>query len=101
MFLKSGGRSQWPRGLMHERSSPAGTLGSWVRIPLDAWIFVCVYFVFLLFCVVAALRRAVQIALLTVSTIKKLKKRPRSKRLYSHRKEEEEKEETWRNALTR
>jgi hypothetical protein len=27
-------RSQWPRGLRHELSSPAPTLGSWVRIPL-------------------------------------------------------------------
>jgi hypothetical protein len=28
-------------------SSPARTLGSWVRIPLKAWMFVCVYSVFL------------------------------------------------------
>jgi hypothetical protein len=41
-------RSQW-----HEPSSHAGTLGSWVRIPLEAWMSVCVYSVF-----VAALRRA-------------------------------------------
>jgi hypothetical protein len=27
-------RSQWPRGLSHELSSPAPTLRSWVRIPL-------------------------------------------------------------------
>jgi hypothetical protein len=27
-------RSQWPRNLRHEHSSPAQTLGSWVRIPL-------------------------------------------------------------------
>jgi hypothetical protein len=27
--------SQWPRGLRHEPSSPARTLGSCVRIPLD------------------------------------------------------------------
>jgi hypothetical protein len=26
--------SQWPRGLSYEPSSPARTLGSWVRIPL-------------------------------------------------------------------
>jgi hypothetical protein len=51
-------RSQWSRGLRHEMSSPAWTLGSWVRIPLEAWMFVCVYSVFLLSCVVAALRRA-------------------------------------------
>jgi hypothetical protein len=29
-------RSQWPRGLRHELSSLARTLGSWVRIPLKA-----------------------------------------------------------------
>jgi hypothetical protein len=52
-------RSQWPRGLRHELSSPAQTLGSWVRIPLEAWMSGCVYSVFVLFCVqVAALRRA-------------------------------------------
>jgi hypothetical protein len=36
-------RSQWPRGLSHELSSPARTLGSWVGIPLEAWMSVCVY----------------------------------------------------------
>jgi hypothetical protein len=52
-------RSQWPRGLSHEPSSLARTLGSWVRIPLEAWISVCVYSVFVLFCVkIAVLRRA-------------------------------------------
>jgi hypothetical protein len=44
-------RSQWPLGLRHELSSPARTLGSWVWIQLDAWMSVCVYSVFLLFCV--------------------------------------------------
>jgi hypothetical protein len=40
-------------------SSPAQTLESWVRIPLEAWMSVCAYSVFLLSCVhVAALRRA-------------------------------------------
>jgi hypothetical protein len=34
--------SQWPRGLRHELSSPARTPGSWVRIPLEAWMSVCV-----------------------------------------------------------
>jgi hypothetical protein len=29
-------QSQWPRGLRQEMSSPARTLGSWVRIPLEA-----------------------------------------------------------------
>jgi hypothetical protein len=41
-------RPQWPRGLRHEISSPAWTLGSWVRIPLEAWMFVCVCSVFVL-----------------------------------------------------
>jgi hypothetical protein len=36
-------RSQWPRGPRHEQSLPARTLGSWVRIPLEAWMSVCVY----------------------------------------------------------
>jgi hypothetical protein len=35
-------RSQWPRGLKHELSSPSRTLGSWVRIPLKVWMFICV-----------------------------------------------------------
>jgi hypothetical protein len=39
-------RSQWPRGLRHEMSSLARTLGSWVRTPLKAWMFVCIYSVF-------------------------------------------------------
>jgi hypothetical protein len=44
-------RPQWPRGVMHESSSLARTPGSWVRIPLEAWMSVSVYSVFLLFCV--------------------------------------------------
>jgi hypothetical protein len=32
-------RSQWPRDVWHELSSPARTLGSWVQIPPKAWIF--------------------------------------------------------------
>jgi hypothetical protein len=44
-------RSQWPRGLRHELSSPAGTLWSWVRIPLEIWMSVGVYSLFMLFCV--------------------------------------------------
>jgi hypothetical protein len=52
-------RSQWPRGLRHELSSPAQTLGSWVRIPLEARMSLCVYSVFVLSCVqVAALQPA-------------------------------------------
>jgi hypothetical protein len=52
-------RSRWPRSLGLELSSLARTLGSWVRIPLKAWMSVGVYSVFVLFCVrVAAMRRA-------------------------------------------
>jgi hypothetical protein len=40
--------SQWPRVLRHELSSLARTLGSWVRIPLEACMSVCVYSVFVL-----------------------------------------------------
>jgi hypothetical protein len=36
-------RSQWPRIARHEMPSLARTLGSWVRIPLKAWMSVCVY----------------------------------------------------------
>jgi hypothetical protein len=41
----------WPRGLRHEPSSPARTLGSLVRIPLEVCMSVCVYSVFVLFSV--------------------------------------------------
>jgi hypothetical protein len=44
-------RSQWQRGLRHELSSLARILGSWVRIPLKAWMSVCVYSVFVLPCI--------------------------------------------------
>jgi hypothetical protein len=44
-------RSQWPRGLRHEKSSLARTLGSWVQTPHKAWMFVCVYSMFVLSCV--------------------------------------------------
>jgi hypothetical protein len=40
-----------PHGLRHEMSSPARTLGSWVRIPLKAWKFVCIYSLAVLSCV--------------------------------------------------
>ena len=33
-------RSQWPRGL-RRRSTAARLLRSWVRIPPEAWMFVC------------------------------------------------------------
>jgi hypothetical protein len=44
-------RLRGPRGLRHELSSPAQTLESWVRIPLESWMFVGGYFVSVLFCV--------------------------------------------------
>jgi hypothetical protein len=37
------GRWQWQRGLKHEPSSGSLTLGSWIRILLKAWIFVCAF----------------------------------------------------------
>jgi hypothetical protein len=51
MAESADGRPQWPRGLLHEPSWLALTLGSWVRIPFEAWMFVCVYCVFVLSCV--------------------------------------------------
>jgi hypothetical protein len=51
--------SQWLRGLRHELSSLGRTMRLRVCIPLDAWMSVCVYSVFVLLCVyAAALRRA-------------------------------------------
>jgi hypothetical protein len=47
--MSTEGRPQWPRGLRHELSSLARKLGSWVRIPLKAWMPVCAYSVFVLF----------------------------------------------------
>jgi hypothetical protein len=56
---KDDDRSKWPRGLRHEVFWSAQILGSWVRIPLETCMSVCVYSVFVLSCVqVAALRRA-------------------------------------------
>jgi hypothetical protein len=43
LSMQEMGRSQWPCSLKHELSSTAQTLGSWVRIPLEAWMPVCVY----------------------------------------------------------
>jgi hypothetical protein len=67
--------------LRHELSSPARTLVSWVRIPLKAWMSVCIYPVFVLFCVyVAAWQQAdppYKEYYLLCKKIKKLKKRPR------------------------
>jgi hypothetical protein len=44
-------RSHRPRGLRYELSSLVRSLGSWVPIPLKAWMSVCVYSVLVLFCV--------------------------------------------------
>jgi hypothetical protein len=43
-------RSRWLRCLRHELSSPSRTLGSWVRIQLEAWKFVYVYSVCVVLC---------------------------------------------------
>jgi hypothetical protein len=52
-------RSQWSRGLNHELSSLSRTLGSWVQIPLKAWMSMFVCSVFMLLCVwVVSLRWA-------------------------------------------
>jgi hypothetical protein len=40
-------RSEWPNGLRHETSSTARTQGLWARLPLEAWIFVCDFYVFM------------------------------------------------------
>jgi hypothetical protein len=42
--------SQWPRDLGHKLSSLARILGSWVRIPFKAWIFVLCAFILCLCC---------------------------------------------------
>jgi hypothetical protein len=47
--------SQWPRGLRHDMFSFARTLGSWVRIPVEVWVFVYVYSVFESSCVCSGL----------------------------------------------
>jgi hypothetical protein len=42
--------SQWPRGLRHELSSLARTLGSWAEIPLKAWMSALGAFILCLCC---------------------------------------------------
>jgi hypothetical protein len=49
-------RSQWVRGLRHGMYPPAQALGSWVRIPLDAWMSDCNFLVFVLSCVSSGFR---------------------------------------------
>jgi hypothetical protein len=51
IYLMRACQSQSRRGLRYGLSSPDQTLGSWVRIPLEAWMLVYVYFVFVLSCV--------------------------------------------------
>jgi hypothetical protein len=60
------GQSQWSRGLRNEMSSPARMLGSWVRMPHEAWMSVCVYSVFVLGSGLATGRSLVQGVLLNV-----------------------------------
>jgi hypothetical protein len=76
-------RSQWLRGLMHEMhdfASPARILGSWVRISLEAWMFVYVYFVFMLSCVGSGLATAWSLVLGVLPTVYKIKKLKETKR---------------------
>jgi hypothetical protein len=41
-YIFSMNQSQWQRGLCHEESSPVQTLGSWLRISLEAVVAVAV-----------------------------------------------------------
>jgi hypothetical protein len=51
-FERCVGQTQWQCGLRHELILLGRTLGSWVRIPLRAWLFsVCVVCAFLCVCV--------------------------------------------------
>jgi hypothetical protein len=47
--IRTWSKFQWPHGLRHELSLPAQNVGSWVRIPLKAWMSVCVHHVFVMF----------------------------------------------------
>jgi hypothetical protein len=47
-FASRGSRAQSIPDLRRELSSLTRTLGLWVRIPLEAWISVCVYSAFVL-----------------------------------------------------
>jgi hypothetical protein len=74
------GRSQWPRGLRHELSSLDRTLGSWVSVPLTAWMFrvcmrlFCVYVVLCLGSGLATGWSLVQGVLLTMYRLRNWKK---------------------------
>jgi hypothetical protein len=64
--------------MRHELSSPSQTLGSWARIPLEAWVYCLRLFVSVLPCVgsgFAVGRSPIQGVLSTVCTIKKTVKR--------------------------
>jgi hypothetical protein len=71
-----------PAKLRHELSSPARTLGSWIRMSLEAWMSVCVCSMFVLSCMqVEALRWAdapSEVSYHLCKKIRTLKKRPRS-----------------------
>jgi hypothetical protein len=49
MVIETTGRSQWPHGLRHGPSLAARTLESCIRIPLEAWMSMCVYSAFVLY----------------------------------------------------
>jgi hypothetical protein len=72
-------RSCRPRGLRHELFSPAQTLGSWVRIPLEAWMYVCIYSVCPVLCEARGLATGWSPSKdsYRLCIDKKLKKRPR------------------------
>jgi hypothetical protein len=72
------GRSLWQRRLRHELSSPAQTLGSWVRILLEAWMSVCVYSVFVQVAVLRWADPPSKESYRLCEKIKELKERPRS-----------------------
>jgi hypothetical protein len=72
----AGCQLHWPRGLRHEPFWTARTVGTWIRIPLEAWMSVCVYSVYVVLCVGSGLATGwslVQGLLPTVYRIKKLK----------------------------
>jgi hypothetical protein len=59
---------KWPRSLRHELCSLARTLGSWVRIPLRAWMFgVCMRLFYV--CVILCLGRGLATGWLLVQVV--------------------------------
>jgi hypothetical protein len=64
-------------------SSPPDTLGPWVRIPLEAWISLCIYCVCVVLCVGSDLATGsspIQGVPSTGNRIRNLKKQPRPNR---------------------